>query len=462
MGSSLENLSSQDLVLPVLVQLLAIVLVAVLAARVARRLKQPAAVGWIAAGILLGPSFLGKFFPVVSQWIFRLDTVGHAPAVSAQVLPHIFFTLAEIGLILLLFITGVEFNFGHLKEKGKAAWCISLAGIVAPFGLGLLIAPLVQEYTAPDVSPTAFALFLGTCMSITALPILGKLMMELNISRTRLAAITITAGATDDAVGWIALAGVVAFVRMQTDTTQWLMIMWAGLFLLLMLKVVRPLVAPFIQRHLDNNEGKLGRDALAYLLVYVMICGVITHLIGIFALFGAFLAGAILYDVPGFREALKEKLQDIVDTLFLPVFFTFTGLHTDINGFTSPVLWALGGLILVVAIVGKLGGCTIAARLSGMSTRESLCIGTMMNCRALMELIAINVGYKLGVIPATVYSMLVFMALITTVMTTPILLWLASGTELEKPIRQSAFGSPRSPQADRTGLKFIAEPAATK
>jgi Kef-type K+ transport system membrane component KefB len=438
--SSLQTLSQQELVLPTLVQLLAIILIAPLAAWVARRLRQPAAVGWIAAGIILGPSFLGKWLPSVSAWIFHLDQVGLAPAATGVLLPHIFFILAEVGLLLLLFITGVEFNFGHLKKRGRAASLISLAGIVAPFILSLLVATWLWQQTAASTPWLSFSLFLGTAMSITALPILGQIMMELGISRTRLGAITISAGATDDAVGWILLATVTAIVKSNFDPMKLAATLIAALvFVAVMFWVVKPIVSAWISRRLAANGGKLGRDELAYLFVFILICGIITHVIGIFALFGAFLAGAVLSAVPGLREAVKARLQDVVTTFFLPIFFTYTGLHTNINALDSVMLWLLFGVVLVVAIAGKLGGCTLAARLSGLSWRESLSIGAMMNCRALMELIALNVGRSLGVIPDTVYSMLVFMALVTTVMTTPLLLWFKRGTELEEPIRKSGF-----------------------
>ncbi len=438
--SALQNLSQQSLVLPVLIQLAAIVLVAPLMAMLARMLNQPAAVGWIAAGIFMGPSFLGQYFPLISQWIFALDQLGYAPAESALILPHIFFILAEIGLILLLFITGIEHNFSHLKSNGRSAAMISIAGIVAPFLLGVTVAYGMHDYIAPNVSMLGFCLFVGTCLSITALPILGKLTMELGISRTKLAAVTISAGATGDAVGWIMLAVVAAIVKAQLDWSAMIVMIGAAcLFLAVMLTIARPILTQIISTHLQNNQGKLSRDALAYLLVFVILCGIVTHVIGIFALFGAFLAGAILSKIEGLREAVKEKLQDVVDILFLPIFFTYTGLHTDINAFNSPILWALFGLLLLAAIVGKLGGCYLAARYTGFSNREALCIGSMMNCRALMELIAVNVGAKLGVIPDSMYTMLVFMALCTTVMTTPLLYRFKDGTELEEPMNKSGF-----------------------
>jgi Kef-type K+ transport system membrane component KefB len=439
-SQTLQNISQQALVLPVLIQLAAIVMVAPLMANIAVRLKQPAAVGWIVAGILMGPSFLGKYFPLISQCIFSLDQLGYASAESAVILPHVFFILAEIGLILLLFITGVEHNFSHLKNSGKSAAVIAIAGIVVPFLLGITVAYGMHPYVASNVSLLGFCLFVGICMSITALPILGKLMMELGISRTRLAAVTISAGATGDAVGWMMLAVVAAIVKSELDLLEVLKMIGAALiFLACMFFIAKPILSQLILTHLKHNQGKLGRDALAYLLVFVIVCSIVTHLIGIFALFGAFLAGAILSKIQGLREAVKAKLQDIVDILFLPIFFTYTGIHTDINSFNSLILWALFSVILLAAVAGKLGGCYLAARCTGFSKRESLCIGSMMNCRALMELIAVNIGATLGVIPDSVYTMLVFMALITTVMTTPLLYVFKDGTELEQPMRDAGF-----------------------
>jgi Kef-type K+ transport system membrane component KefB len=443
---ALRKMHVEDVLLPVLIQIGIIVLVARVASLLFRRMGQSGVVGEIAAGLMLGPSLFGRFFP--DHWGMVFHPQPHDPAVYAALfdatLHWVFTILSQLGLVLLLFLVGLEFDFRHLKQHARSAFAISLAGLVLPFGLGTLLAlwmhPRLVEMAGGTGGPPylGFVLFLGTAMSITALPILGRLMMELNLTRTRVGAITITAAALDDAAGWILLATVTAVVRGNFEV--WLTLKMLGetvLFAVLLLFVARPLLVRWTRSIV--KDGELTLNGLAGTLLLVFAFGVVTSLIGIFAIFGAFLFGAAMSTEDEFREAVNKRLRDFVTVFFLPIFFTYTGLRTDVQALATPELWLMCGLVLAAAIIGKFVGCGVAARFSGFPPREAACIGVMMNTRALMELIVINVGYQLGVIPHSVFCMLVIMALVTTVMTTPILLRLARGTSLWPDIEKSIF-----------------------
>ncbi len=431
----------------VIIQLIVIITIARLFAWLFRRLRQPAVVGEIAGGLVLGPSvFQPLAVGLGLTWLWQ-DWQGIIHDASP-----IFGVMKEIGLILLLFIVGLEFDFQHLRQMGKAALAISLSGIVLPFSMGALLAPWMHHALELKVDPTGFWLFLGTAMSITALPILGRMMIELNVTRTHLGVVTITAAAIDDASAWIILATVAGAVRVGFD--PWLtlrMLLLTILFFIGMRFIIRPGLKRSIAWYLQKTDGRLEINGMAVLLILLFLASLATHLIGIFAIFGAFLLGALLSDETRLRETLSGPFHYFVGAFFLPIFFTFTGMRTDVGTLHGGVAWFMAGMVLLMAISGKWGGCALAARWAGFSWREASCIGILMNTRALMELIVINVGFDLGVIEQSVFTMLVFMALITTIMTTPILLWLHKGTELEPWIRQSGFGQPGSAWLEKRG-----------
>lgn len=444
----LKQLSPEQVLLPVLLQLILILLAARLFAAIFRRLGQPSVVGEIFAGLALGPSLLGRLAPDVMNFIFhpRLGSGVH-PQLADATLSWILQTLSHLGLIFLLFLVGLEFDYSHLRVRGKAAAAISLAGIALPFGLGLAISQLMFPFIEPHpqasvpVPRVGFALFLGTALAITAIPVLARILLELNITRTRLGVLAISAAAIDDATGWILLAAVAAVVRGNFQPADTLVMVGETLaFAAAMLLIVRPLALRWARRALERGAGELSATDMALLLAMVLGASIITNLIGIFAVFGAFLLGATLSDNAELRAAVERQLKGFVSIFFMPIFFTFTGLRTDVGALETPMHWVLCGLVLLAAVLGKLGGCGLAARMTGLSNRESLCIGTLMNTRGLMELVVINVGYELQVIPRSVYCMLVIMALATTVMTTPLLIWLMPGTELQRSIQDSAFG----------------------
>ena len=409
------------------------------------QLGQPSVVGEIIAGLLLGPSLFGWLFPDLFATVFRPELVGVEQPLADAVLPKIFTVISQFGLIFLLFLVGLEFEFDHVRAHGRSAVLISLAGIAVPFAFGAALAQFIHPHLEPHpkaggVSLLGLTLFLGVALSITAIPVLGRIMMELNITRTRLGAITITAAAVDDAIGWILLASITAIVKSNFDPLETLRM--AGLtvgFALLMWFAVRPVLVGYFTYSLRANRGRLSATALAVLLVSVLLSAIATNLIGIFAVFGAFLLGAVLSDQAELRRAAQAKLHDIVTSFFVPVFFTYTGLRTDITALHGGILGLMCGLLVIAAVVGKLAGCGLTARVTGFTWKESGIIGAMMNARGLMALIAINLGYELGVVPRSLFCMLVLMALATTMLTTPLLLWLRKGTEISEPIARSGF-----------------------
>jgi Kef-type K+ transport system membrane component KefB len=419
---------TENILLIVLVQLIVIIAASRIFGSLFRRMGQPLVCGEIAAGLILGPSFFGGMFPHLFRTVFD-PTVG-----------QIFAIMSQVGLILLMFLIGLEFDFGHLSSNRGTAMSISMAGILLPFSLGFLLGRWMHTALHLSGSWLNLALFMAAAMSITAIPILGRIMVELNISRTRIGSLTISAAAADDASGWILLALVTAIARSTLNPVKLgVMILEVVAFALCMVWGVRPLLKKWTDRQMREHHGKLSLGGLAILLIMILVAAIATNLIGIFSIFGAFFFGALLYDQHEFRQAVQERLRDFVTVFFLPIFFTYTGLRTDIGTMGGGGLWFMCGLVLLTAFVGKFGGCWLAARFNGLPWREASMIGIMMNTRALMELIVINIGFELGVVPKSVFFMLVFMAVASTYVTTPVLRRLVHSSELEQDYMHSEF-----------------------
>lgn len=415
-----------------LIQLMVILIAARLCGWLARQLCQPMVVGEMIGGILLGPTLLQPLAPELWSSIFRPEV---QPA---------FTMLKELGLMLLLFIVGMEFDFSHLKHLGRAAVMISVVGIVLPFVLGLGLAPIVHKQLELTTPLWGLTLFLGTALSITALPVLGRIMMELGITRTRLGTVTISAAAVDDAAAWILLASIVAAVQAKFEIMQTLTMIGLTLgFVLVMMLLIRPILIKLLDAFLIRHDNHLDITGFSVLLVLLFGCGLITQKIGIFAEFGAFVLGATLSGHARLHHSLGNSFRNFVSAFFLPIFFTYSGLHTDIGSLGSAMHWLIAIVLILIAIVGKLVGCGLVARWHGLSWREAACVGAMMNTRALMALIVINVGLEQGILNQTLFTMLIMMALVTTLMTTPLLWVFHPGTELEGPIKQSGFFSKR-------------------
>jgi Kef-type K+ transport system membrane component KefB len=332
--------------------------------------------------------------------------------------------LSQIGLVVFMFLVGLEFNPRHLRGKKRTAIVTSHASIIAPFLLGSALALYLYPKLSDDsVKFTHFMLFMGTAMSITAFPVLARILTERNLMRTPLGTLAISCAAVDDISAWSILAGVVLLVRSSSSGLPlWLALMLAITFIGTMLFGVRPLA-----RRLEvayHKRGKLTQDMLAFIFLIVMISAWITELLGLHALIGAFLAGVVMPKGEDFVHALLGKLENICVVLLLPLFFAFTGLRTSVGLVQGREMWFYCLLICAVAIVGKFGGATLAAAANGTPWRESAALGVLLNTRGLIELVVLNIGLDIGVISPALFAMLVLMALLTTFLTTPLLVWI--------------------------------------
>lgn len=391
-----------------LLQIISIILVARFFGWMFRKIGQPSVIGEMVAGIVLGPSLIGMYFPEFSATLFPTESLGNLKFLS------------QIGLILFMFVIGMELDLKALKNKANDAVVISHASIIFPFTLGIGLAYFTYYQFAPKgVEFASFALFMGIAMSITAFPVLARIVQERGIHRTKLGTIVITCAAADDITAWCILATVIAIVKAGSFVSSLYVIGLAIAYVFLMLKVVRP----FLERvaSLKNSRQSLSKPVVAIFLLTLILSAYTTEIIGIHALFGAFMAGAIMPDNTKFRGIIIEKVEDVAVIILLPLFFVFTGLRTKIGLIDSPYLWKMTGLIIVVAVIGKFLGSALAARFVGQNWRDSLTIGALMNTRGLMELIVLNIGLDLKVLSPEVFTMMVIMALVTTFMTGPAL-----------------------------------------
>jgi len=370
-------------------------------------------VGEIAAGIILGPSLLGAIWPVDWPVLFPKET-----QTSMQL-------LGKIGLIFLLFQVGMEFDYGHLRSRSRTVTAVSLLGIIVPFLAGLAISPWLHNRFAPETPVLGFTLFLCIALSISALPIMGRILLEMKLERTAIGAMGVSAAAIDDVVGWV-LLGVATALVTSGFNVQHLMLQLAGIaiFFALLHLVIGPFLRKLWRRHVPDAENvEMPASFLALLLTGLFASSLITHELGIFVIFGAFLFGTALHQEAGLVKAWRRRFSDVVLVAFVPIFFTNTGLNTKIGALQTPEAWLACGVILVAAVAGKLGGCFVGARLTGQTAREAGCIAALMNTRALMALIAINIGLDLKLLTPPLFTMLVIMALLTTAMCGPLLRW---------------------------------------
>lgn len=393
-----------------LLQLAVIVLAARIGGEIALRIGQSAAVGEIIVGILLGPSLFGLLAPELFQFVF------HSGA------PEPMQMLSQIGLVLLMFQIGLEFDFSHLRERRnrKAMFWVAAASLIAPFVLGYSIGQISAPILSPGVHPVASALFIATAFSITALPILGRIMMELDMTRTSIGVIAISAAAINDVIGWLLLALITTLTLSDFDAARFsLKVVLVLVFFAVSWFGVRPLMKRVLHRF-DARSGALTNNLLGIVLAAIFLSAMTTYQLGIFAIFGGFMLGVLLHDEHAFVTTWRARISPFVMVFFLPIFFTYTGLRTNIGGLDSAA-WGWCVLIVFLATLGKFGGAYLAARVAGLNHVESKVLGIMMNTRALMELIVINVGYDLGVISQQMFTILVIMAIFSTVITSPLL-----------------------------------------
>jgi Kef-type K+ transport system membrane component KefB len=400
-----------------IIQMLVIVVATQVVGTIATRLRQPAVIGEIAAGLLLGPSLLGALWPEAYTFLFPTDSLDSLRLLS------------QLGVILFMFAVGLDVDTAHLRQRAPTAIAVSHFSIVVPFLLGVTAALGLYKSYAPEGVPFhSFALFMGIALSITAFPVLARVIEERGLTRTPLGTTALACAAVDDVTAWSLLAVVVTLVT--AGGIGWplaAMILGLAIFIVVMIRVVRP----WLDRLFGEAEAPLARPQTAQVLVVLLASAVVTELIGIHALFGAFLAGAIMPANHDFRQQLRERFETLSSVVLLPIFFAFTGLRTEVGLLNDAAAWAVCGGIILVAVAGKLLGSMLAARWSGTNWQDAFVLGALMNTRGLMELVALNVGYDLGILSPRIFTMLVLMALVTTAMTGP-LIDLASRSDVRR------------------------------
>ncbi|HTO87239.1 MAG TPA: cation:proton antiporter [Thermoanaerobaculia bacterium] len=374
------------------------------------KVGQPPVVGEILAGVILGPSLLGRLYPGAIKTLLTPQTTTVLSA------------LAQVGLILLMLLIGLEFPFDRLRQAAGASLAVAVAGILVPFASSYALAGWLYGLAPGSSSLEAFRLFFATAVSITAIPIMGRILMHTRLTRTRMGLTSITAAAMDDVLGWLLLGAVIATVTHGRLSPRTLLLSFAGVLLLAGLFWAAGRYGVARLRVPRTETGGLRAGWLALTLTVVFACAAATNALGVFSIFGGFLCGIAGSFHPELRDAIKTSIGDLVSVLFLPIFFVFSGLRTDVGslGSESRLWWALGAVILV-SCVSKFGATALAARATGLPWKESLSIGLLMNTRALMALVVINIGADMGVVSPAAFFWLVTMALFTTVITTPIL-----------------------------------------
>ncbi|MDB6109696.1 MAG: cation/H(+) antiporter [Pedosphaera sp.] len=392
-----------------LVQLILIILLARVFGAGFVKMGQPAVIGEMLAGIVLGPSVVGALLPGVFQFIFPAPSLGALRMLS------------QVGVILFMFVVGMELDVKQLRSKAYTAVMVSHAGIVFPYFLGVVFSLFIyQSFASQNATFPAFALFMGIAMSITAFPVLARIIEERGLAKTYLGATAITCAAVDDVTAWTILAFVVAMVKAGNPGSAILTILLLVAFVLVMLFCLKPLLHRALKRETEAATGPT-RGVIVGILILVFAAGLFTEVIGVHALFGAFLVGTIMPPETKFRLHLRERLESFSSAFLLPLFFAFTGLRTQIGLLGDWESVAVCLAIIFVATLGKLGGSMFIARWTGMNWHDSFALGALMNTRGLVELIVLNIGFDLGILSPRVFAMMVIMALVTTFMTSPLL-----------------------------------------
>src|SRR5579859_629329 len=402
--------ANEQLLFSILLQLIVMIGAARLMNSAFRAIGQPGVIGEIIAGLLLGPSLFGHLFPGASLALFG--------AKASQPITM----LSQIGLILLMFQIGADFEFGHLREARakRAVGLIAIGSIAVPFALGLWLGFASAASIAPGIDPLTYSLFCGVALAIAAVPILGRILREFELTRTPIGVVAISAAAINDVVGWVMLACISAYA---TSAFSGAFLFWRLLAIAALLVGMRFLGAPLVDRLLRRYplvDGHIPANLMAITFCIMFALAIATFQIGIFAIFGGFAAGLLFHRHPAFVEAWHRQVGHFTLVFFLPVFFTFTGLRTNLLGLTANDLgWLV--LVLAAAIGGKIVPVFFASRAAGFDRHESSILASLMNTRALMELIVLNIGYDLGFLPQSMFTMLVVMAVVTTLMTGPLL-----------------------------------------
>lgn len=439
--SNVERNSRHPLAI-LIIQILSIMVIARAFGYLMIKIGQPAVVGEIIAGIALGPSLVGAIFPEFSAFLFPEESLRRL---------HV---LSQIGLVLFMFIIGMELDIGVLRKKAHTAVIVSHASIIIPYFLGVALAYQIYATYAPEnVSFVAFALFMGIAMSITAFPVLARILQERNLTYKPIGTLVITCAAADDITAWCLLALVVAIVNASGMISAVSSIILSLFYVLFMWFGVRPVLHRVAFKY-DTPES-ISKTVVAVIFGILFLSSYLTEIIGIHALFGAFFAGVVMPAQKEFKRILSEKIEDVSLVLLLPLFFVFTGLRTQVGLLNNPELWGVCFLIIGVAVTGKFLGSALAAKFVGQSWKDSFFIGALMNTRGLMELIVLNIGYDLGILSAEIFTMMVIMALVTTLMTGPAIHFIEVIFDSRKKFAEQAkikegfnvllaFGAPRS------------------
>lgn len=372
------------------------------------KMQQPTVIGEIVAGIVLGPSVLGHLLPSVSAFLFPLDSLQNINMLS------------QFGLILFMFAIGMELNITEVRQKLKETILISHTSTIFPFFLGMVTAYFLYNKYAYESTPfLSFALFVSIALSITAFPVLARIIQEKGLTKTHLGTISLASAANGDITAWCLLAVVVAIAQAGSMLSAIYNIGFSFIYLLLMFTVIRPFLRMI--GHIYHNKEVVDKGLVAFMFLLLIVSSYLTEILGLHALFGAFVAGVVMPDNIKFRKIMTEKVEDVSLALFLPLFFVSTGLRTEIGLLNSPELWYMCGIFILVAIIGKFGGSLVAARFVGETWKDSLYIGALMNTRGLMELVVLTIGYDMKILTPPIFVMLVLMTLVTTFMTTPLI-----------------------------------------
>ena len=371
-------------------------------------IRQPTVIGEIIAGIVLGPSILGHFFPQVAAFLFPPGSLGNISLLS------------QFGLILFMFVIGMELDLDEVRKKLKETILISHASTIVPFFLGMLIAYFIYDKYASGQTPfLSFALFIGIALSVTAFPVLARIIQEKGLTKSHLGTISLASAANGDITAWCLLAVVVAIAQTNSLLSAIYNILFSVGYMLAMFLLVRPFLRMVGQVY--HNEEVIDKRLVAFIFFVLTVSAFMTEILGLHALFGAFMAGVVMPADIKFRKIMSEKVEGVSLSLFLPLFFVSTGLKTEIGLLNTPELWAMCGLFILAAIIGKFGSATLTARFVGENWKDSLFIGALMNTRGLMELIILTIGYEMHILTQPIFVMLVLMTLVTTFMTTPLL-----------------------------------------
>lgn len=371
------------------------------------KLKQPTVIGEIVAGILLGPTLLGAVWPEGFAFLFPESSLGSIELLS------------QFGLILFMFTIGMELNISDIRKQARNALIISQSGIFIPFVLGIVLCITTYTRYSSQVAFLPLALFMGISMSITAFPVLARIIQERSMSRTPLGKLALNTAAAGDIIAWLLLAGIMAITQSGSFNSAIFNFLFLLLYLLVAFGILRPLFS--IIGRIYNKQELISKSIIGLIFILLLVSAYVTEILSMHALFGSFILGLIMPEDVKFRHILTEKVEDVSLNVFLPLFFASSGLRTELGLINTPELWILLMIFIAVAIIGKIGGTYLSARICGLQVKESLYLGAYMNTRGLMELVVLKIGLDLGVLPPVFFAILVLMTLVTTLMTAPLI-----------------------------------------